>query len=1067
MKVKLLFALLITGCGNLWASQPGTHAGSMRADNVLFEIGEKDGSPAEFALYPSHYKNFLIDFTGVKHFAVGYSTPEKNWPYVLPGPKDRWGGGGYYAGYHPRHFPVINFQLPETRKEGNCLLSLFFAGANGKELPVLRVEVNGHRFEKKIEGKSTDKLLTGEEKPDPQEWTIEFPAGWLEKGMNRIQMGIVKGRWCMFDCIRLSGPEGMDITPISSSLITSVKAADFEYEKSGKKHSLPILVDMVQYDRPRNLTFVCGKTKVTRRVETGKSIQQILVPAVKNPKNEEFAIYADGKPIYQGTVELAPKPLHEYADDVDILMGTGNSRWMYKPSVSLPFGMVQIAPDNEDEKWKAGYEYTIENIAGFNHFCDWTIDGFLMQPTCGELQVNPGPENNPDAGYRSRIDKSTEKAEVGKYSVFMTDTKITAEVSATDRASIQRYTFPAGCKNRRVLVDLYAPSEYPHNLQDAHITKVSDTEIEGYATYFGAYTGYTAEQYYTIHFVMQFDKSFASMGGWVNDQIKAEQKYLGAWHSTHEFETEPKIMHNITEVCGKGDVGFFLDFPAEEDASTVQVRTGVSLVDVAGARNNLRQELALPFGWNLEKVAENARSIWNDYLSRIEIETDDYLQQKKFYSNLYRAYSAKASWSDFDGRYRDEREQICRLESPNDRVVSGEYWNTFWDNQQLFNLTAPELSSMWARSAISLYKNGGWFNTDPAGIEHTGVMVAMHMVSQIWGAWQSGIRDFDLKLAYEGLKKMLLTPPQRHEGGGTAGVEDLVPYMKYGYIPQGMGQVSNTMEYAYDDWCLAQMAKYLGYESDYEYFSKRSESWTNLFDTKSGFIRPKDKDGNWITPFDPYHTPGFTEGNAFNYTWFVPHNPEKLIKLMGRERFVSRLDSAMQKSSYANFNASGDDFANYPINHGNETSMEVAYLFNRAGAPHLSQKWVRAIQEQYYGTTPYDAYPGDEDLGQMSSWFVMSAIGLFQMDGGCAEKPFYEVTTPRYSKITIHLDGKYGRGIDFVIEAPGASKENKYVHSIRLNGKRIDGFRIDQQEVLKGGKMTIEMKNTPKYTKQK
>lgn len=180
---------------------------------------------------------------------------------------------------------------------------------------------------------------------------------------------------------------------------------------------------MVQYDRPRNLTFVCGKTKVTRRIETGKSIQQILVPAAKSPKEEVFAIYAGNELLYRGTVSLAPKPLHEYADDVDILMGTGNSRWMYKPSVSLPFGMVQIAPDNEDEKWKAGYEYTIENIAGFNHFCDWTIDGFLMQPTCGELQVNPGPEDNPDAGYRSRIDKSTEKAEVGKYSVFMTDTK--------------------------------------------------------------------------------------------------------------------------------------------------------------------------------------------------------------------------------------------------------------------------------------------------------------------------------------------------------------------------------------------------------------------------------------------------------------------------------------------------------------------------------------------------------------------------------------------------------------------------------------------------------------------
>lgn len=1040
----------------LLAMANGTQAG-----NILFEIGRKDGKAAEFALSPNHYKNFLIDFTGVKHYAVGYSQPHKNWPYVLPGPKDNWGGGGYWAGFHPRHFPIIDFQLDKVKTGGTCRLAMHFCGASAAENPVLRIEINGHRMEKQLEGKSTDKLLSGQESASPLEWQIDFPSDWLATGMNQIQMGLVKGRWCMFDCIRLTAPEEVTLQPISSSLITSIKAADFTYQPSAHRRLQPVMVEMIQYDRPRKLTFVCGNTKEERLVETGQSIQQLLLPVTDNARKEIFSVYADGQLLRRDTVCLSPRPLHTYADDVDILMGTGNSRWMFKPSVSLPFGMVQIAPDNEDETWKSGYEYTIENISGFNHFCDWTIDGFLMQPTCGQLQVNPGPEDNPDAGYRSRIDKKTEVAEVGKYAVYMTDTRIQAEVSATAHASLQAYTFPAGCSDGRVLVDLYAPSEYPHNLQDAHITKVSDTEIEGYATYFGAYTGYTAEQYYTLHFVMQFDRPFEAMGGWVNDQIKAAQEYQWSWDSPHQFATEPKIMHDIRELHGKGDVGFFVSFPAARQKSTVRVRTGVSLVDIAGARNNLQKELSEPFGWDLEQVAAHARSVWNDYLSRVEIETDDYLQQRKFYTNLYRALAAKATWNDLDGRYRDEREQICTLESANDRIVSGEYWNTFWDNQQLFNLIAPELSSTWARSAIQLYKNSGWFNTDPAGIEHTGVMVAMHVISQIWGAWQSGIRDFDLELAYKGLKKMMTTPPFRYEGGGTVGVEDLVPYMQYGYIPHGLGRSSNTLEYAYDDWCMAQMAKHLGYTEDYAHFLKRSESWMQLFDPETGFVRPKDKDGNWVTPFDPYHTPGFTEGNSFNYTWFVPHTPEKLVRLMGRDRFVARLDSAMQKSSYANFNAAGDDFANYPINHGNETSMEVAYLFNWAGAPHLTQKWVRAIQEQYYGTTPYDAYPGDEDLGQMSSWFVMSAIGFFQMDGGCSQQPVYELGSPRYPKITLHLGERYGRGKTFVIEARNASKANKYIRSARLNGKKVSGFKIPQAEVLKGGKLVLQMESRP------
>jgi predicted alpha-1,2-mannosidase len=428
---------------------------------------------------------------------------------------------------------------------------------------------------------------------------------------------------------------------------------------------------------------------------------------------------------------------------------------------------------------------------------------------------------------------------------------------------------------------------------------------------------------------------------------------------------------------------------------------------------------------------------------------------------MYRALSAKAIWSDIDGRFVDENEKICQFKNPDDCVVSGEYWNTFWNNQQLFNLVAPEISSKWARSAIELYKNSGWMNTDPAGVEHTGVMVATHGVSQVMGAWQSGIRDFDLNIAFEGFKKMLTTKPQKYEGGGTVGVEDIEAYIKYGYVPLKIGSASNTMEYAYDDFCLSQMALALDKKEDYNYFLKRSENWKNIFDKETGFARPKDKEGNWLKSFDPYHTPGFVEGNSFNYTWFVPHNPTELVNEMGKDRFVSRLNEAMEKSALANFNASGDNFSAFPINHGNEPAMEVSYLFNWAGQPWLTQKWARAIQEQYYGTTPYDAYPGDEDLGQMSSWYVMSAIGLFQMDGGCSTISIYEIGSPRFENTTIYFGEKYNRGDKLIIEAKNASKENKYIQWAKWNGQSIFDFRILQSDILKGGKLELEMGREP------
>lgn len=1031
--------------------------------NVLWQIGKPDNSAAEFALAPAGKNNFLANFGGENAvFTIGYSKSEKHWPYVLPGPLDSWAGGGYWSGFYPRHFPRIVFNLKNPVAKGTSKLIIDFTDVNKEQPPVLRVEINGHRQELKIpagNGKGLDGKYA-----DGKKFTASFeiPVNWLKKGLNTIQMRMVSGSWAVFDDIRMEGDKHLQIGDASSSLILSVRAAPFELQQENKRIQ-PLLIDIIQMDKEESLNVsIDGLSSVSKKIEKGHSIIEIPMPAMANTKQRFISpvtIKAGNKIIYTGNVTRSKQKLQTYADYVDLLIGTGNSRWMFKPGPSLPLSMVQIAPDNQDETWKAGYEYTVENIMGFSHFSDWTMCSLLTMPTSGKLQVNPGTEKNPDGGYRSRIDKKSESAQIGKYSVFMTDTRIKAEITATRRASLQRYTFPA-LDSARILVDLFTPNEYPHNLRDAKVTRVSDTEIEGYATYYNAFTGYSLEQLHTVHFVMQFSKPFQSMGGWVNNLVKPVTEYIPEWNRTHEFETQPDIQYHINTIQGKGDLGVFLNFKTKK-GEAIEVRTGVSLVDLAGARNNLQKEIVEPFGWDFEKVVQNARDVWNDYLGRVQIETDDHLQKIKFYTNMYRALSAKAMWTDIDGRFVDENEKICQFKNLNDCVVSGEYWNTFWNNQQLFNLVAPEISSKWARSAIELYKNSGWMNTDPAGVEHTGVMVATHGVSQVMGAWQSGIRDFDLNIAFEGFKKMLTTPPQNYPGGGTVGVENIEPYMKYGYVPSGMGSASNTMEYAYDDWCLSQMALALNKNEDYAHFNKRSENWKNIFDKESGFARPKDKEGNWLTPFDPYNTPGFVEGNAFNYTWFVPHNPEGLISEMGKERFVNRLNEAMEKSAGANFNASGDDFSSFPINHGNEPAMEVAYLFNWAGKPWLTQKWARAIQEQYYGTTPFDAYPGDEDLGQMSSWFIMSAIGLFQMDGGCSAKPIYEIGSPRYPRTTILFNNKYNRGVKFTIEARHASKENKYIQSAKLNGRSISDFKILQSEVFSGGILELEMSNEP------
>jgi len=817
-----------------------------------------------------------------------------------------------------------------------------------------------------------------------------------------------------------------------------------------------LLVDISQKEKHAVIKVMVYDMEISKEMEPGHSILEFYFPAVKQEKWSEVKVYIDEKLKFEETCRRFPAKKIALSSYVDQFMGTSGSRWMITPGPRMPMPMVQLSPNNQQWVWKAGYEYQIENISGFNHTQEWTMAGFLMMPAVGVLQTQAGPEENPDLGYRSRIDKKTETARIGEYSVDLLDDGIHVDLTATTRAGFQRYIFPES-NTAHIIIDAFPPAEYTYRNIETEITRISNTKIEGYVHHICDKTGYMLTQDYKLYFVLEFNKAFTSLGGWT-DKARELDKL------NHGLTYEP-IKENITTIKGSGNIGAFINFETGKN-DTILVRSAISMVSTKNAWMNLNKEITEPFDWDFEKVVQHQINSWNDYLSRIEIQTDDYLQKEKIYTNLYRALSGRVARGDVNGEWMDMNEKVQTFKDTNQRLCSGEFWNTFWNVQQLYQLVAPEFSSMQVKSLIEFYQQGGWLSKGIFGGEYSSVMVAEHAIPWIVGAWNAGIRDFDFNTAYEAMYQVQTTPPDKsHSGGSRVGNESLVTYMKNGYVPLHdpvyQSYVSNTLEYAFDDWCLAQAAKQLHKKADYKHLMERSENWRHIFDSKSGFMRPKNADGSWYEPFSPYHTPGFVEGNAWQYSWFVPHNMNGLIEAIGRERFIARLDSAMNLSEKVNFNALGDQFTQYPINHGNQPNMQSCYLFNYAGAPWLTQKWARAIQEKYYGTGPRDAYPGDEDQGQMSAWYVMSSIGLFQMDGGASIDPYYELGSPRFEKISIHLDSNYYGGKTFVIEAKNASRENKYIQSVILNGKEIDSYRIPQKELIKGGKMIIEMGNTP------
>ena len=1017
---------------------------------TLWQIGRTEGNAARFALAPGDYARFLESFGSPDHaYYIGLSKPERDWPCVLPGPVDGWGGSSGNGRWDQMNTLPIGFVLAQAATAGQCALILNIADTHPQSPPRLRITVNGVIFERELPiGGSEESLRGNLSLAKPQVVEVEFRATLLKPGYNEIALRSTSGSWLVFDALRLEAPAEARLAPLANTIIRSVSTAAYAVSTS-RKTPATIRLEVFRAGAPGQLQVQIGdglgQVIVT---EPGLQVLEVPAPASASGKMTHVRVSADGQLLHETQLSLRAAPVATPADYVDVFKGMAHSRWMIGPGPWLPFSMVKISPDNQTAGWCAGYEYTIEAIDCFSHIHEWTMAGLGMMPTLGPLQTKPGLDG---AGYSSRFDKAAERGGTGFYEVLLKDTGIHVAITATMRASLQAYTFPAS-DEARVIFDFDIPTEYKLHVLDAKVRRTGPAEIEGTIQTDVPEVHYNGNQRYNLHFVTQFNRPFDRLGGWQGEQITS----------------------NVQSLSAAGDCGAFVEFKTRA-GERVLARTGISLVSVANARLNLEQELARPFGWDFATVVQNQRHIWNRIFDRVEIQTPDAREKCRFYSNLYRALVGRNTWSDVNGEWIDPDACRQKLTDP-DAVMLGSdaLWTTFWNLNQVMDLLAPEWSARWVKSELQLYDKCGWLAKGPGGLKYISVMVAEHEIPLMVAAYQHGVKGVDGKKVLEAAVKMQTTLPQLYPAGGAVGNENLENYLKYGYVaedgPVVQGPVkgewrkawcSNTYEYSYDDWCVAQLALALDRRDVAGQFLKRSQSWRNVFDAETGFARPRRANGEWVTPFDPYRTPGFVEGNAWQYTWFVPQDVPGLVGAMGRDRFLSRLNEAFEKSAPTRFNAAGEHFADYPINQGNQPTMHVAWLFNWAGQPWKSQKWARAILGAYYGHNPADAYLGDEDQGQMSSWFVMASLGLFQTDGGCRVNPIYEIGSPLYPKAVLHLSKEHYGGKTFTIEARHASRANIYIQSATLNGRPLDRWWIRQKDLLKGGCLVLELGPQP------
>jgi len=746
-------------------------------------------------------------------------------------------------------------------------------------------------------------------------------------------------------------------------------------------------------------------------------------------------------------------------------MGSAWSRWFYFSSASLPFGMVSLFPDTEiNGEWESGYRYNSNTIHDFSHIHEWQLSGVAVMPVVFSGNNLRSIFND----WSSCFSHETESVYPGFHSVWLNRWHIKAELTASNRVGIHRYTFPE--KQRRGIVFQLSGQLGPSELIEAGYQQSGLQEITGYMV-----NGPTMRRPKAtpVYFCARF-----------SEPIKAIYCIDGAdYFLSNSWNGQ------------KGNM--MVEFNDEND--TVLMKVAVSYTSESGAVTNMETEMP---DWDFGQVADDATNFWNEMLSRIEIEGGTLQQQRRFYTDLSHAITGRRITSDADGKYADlTGDQTVIRQLPLDEngmpkfnmYNSDAFWGAQWTLNTLWPLVYPEVAKEFCLSFLEYYKNGGLIPRGPSGGNYTFVMNGASSTPFFVSAWQKGICDFDVNLAYEGLKKNHLPgglmskagyEHQTSKGGG------LEWYISQGYVPYplsdtifGMHQdgAGITLENAYQDWCLAQLAKSLGKVDDYQYFLKRSENYRNLFNTEKGFMVPKDKNGCWKSPYDPLmYDNGFIEGNGAQFTWFVPHNLPVLLELLGGpDSAANRLNKEFEKSSQFRFcnehpdiePITGNKYVNDRrtwINYSNQPGSQAAFIFNHARQPWLTQKWCRTVVDSVFsGLSPTIGYQGDEDQGLMGSLAVLMKIGLFQMSGGCEEDPIYEIGSPVFDKVTIHLNPDYYQADTFEIITTNNGSDAPYIQSTTLNGNPLDTFYFRHSHINAGARLTIEMGNQAKNNNDK
>ena len=739
-------------------------------------------------------------------------------------------------------------------------------------------------------------------------------------------------------------------------------------------------------------------------------------------------------------------------DYVNPHIDTHQSRWFFFASAARPFGMVGLSPNTQTKgSWKSGYLYDSLQVRNFSHIHAWQLSGVPVMPTVGKFKGHLGEE-----AYKSSFSHDDEIVKPGYHKIVLRDYDIQVELTSTSRVGFHKYTYPED-KGKVVIFDVGA--ELGHSKMDsAHVKKISDHEIAGYSLM--APTIRRPKPTY-VYFVARFDQVITNFGTWKNGKLNEEP---------------------IDELTGE-NIGAYVSFDKEQP-NQLQMKVAISYTNIEQARLNMDTELD---HWNFDKVVSASQEEWNTHLSRIKIKGGTEKQKTKFYTDLWHSLLGRKIVSDVDGKYADmtgDKKVIRQIPLDEEgRPKHHQYnfdawWGSHWTLNVLWSMVYPEVMNDFCASMVEMYKRGGLIPRGPSGGNYTYVMIGDPAVSFFATAYNKGIRNYDVEKAYEGLYKNAFEGGIRDRAGYEHRDEPqgggMNFYVERGYVPEGIEEpgmhrdgASMTMEYAYQDWCLAQLAQALGKSEDASFFNNRSKNYKNLWNPATQFIHPKNMDGSWIDKFEPigegFNMLGFCESNSAIYTNYVPHDVDGLMELFGgKEKYTAFLNSSFEKAEGNKFITGHGKHAESWVDYENQPGTQMAHLFNHTSSPWLSQKWVRTVKEVTFGdVSPYGGYNGDEDQGQMGALGVLMAIGLFQMDGGAAVESSYEITTPLFDEIEIQLDSKYYPGDKFVITSENNSPENIYIQNAKLNGENWNSFKFSHEAFSKGGELRLKLGSSP------